>query len=183
MIWNERLRCIERSLLTFACAVERRMSVSSALAVTGCVRAMSCAKSAVLRSAYSSAMRLLASSVMTGRIHLAMWMYFFMNWILTILSDFFLEQKLCKDHCSRTSSLIGTDQHRLTVCNSSPHLLCNDARLLLFTFAPIESKKKCVRNNLGNILASSFRVAVRRTSRTWVSPARYPEQRSLIIVY
>ena len=46
------------------------------------VSTLSPPKSAALRLAYSSAIMLLASSVMTGRIHLAMWMYFFMKFTL-----------------------------------------------------------------------------------------------------
>jgi len=41
--------------------------------------------------AYSSASISEASLVSTGRMHLAMWMYFFMNCTDTTLSVFFLE--------------------------------------------------------------------------------------------
>merc|ERR1719470_1805 len=77
--------------LALACAVDNLMRVSRALAVTGWVLATPLSKSFALRFAYSSASISLASSVSTGFIHLAMWMYFFMNWTLTILSVFFLE--------------------------------------------------------------------------------------------
>ena len=66
--------------LAFAWAVDNRISVSSALAVTGCVLATSeFSKSWDLNLAYSSPIISHASSVNKGFMHLAISRYFFTN--------------------------------------------------------------------------------------------------------
>ena len=66
--------------LALACAVDKRISVSRALAVTGCVLAVSAfSKSCDRNFAYSSPIISQASSVKDGFMHLAISIYFLTN--------------------------------------------------------------------------------------------------------